>query len=144
MTEGLLAEVGITVEKQLPPESLTIGGDRSRLEQVLVNLIRNSADAMRETAQRCLKIAITRTGQQVEISIADSGCGIEEQHLAELFNPFFTTKEVGKGLGLGLSISYRIVTDLGGTIRALNNPEGGASFVVRLPLLAAETTGAFR
>jgi two-component system C4-dicarboxylate transport sensor histidine kinase DctB len=78
----------------------------------------------------------------VEIGLSDSGTGIEEENLAELFNPFFTTKEVGKGLGLGLSISYRIVTDLGGTIRALNNPEGGATFSVRLPVISADTTGA--
>jgi two-component system C4-dicarboxylate transport sensor histidine kinase DctB len=73
--------------------------------------------------------------------LSDSGTGIEEENLSELFNPFFTTKEVGKGLGLGLSISYRIIADFGGTIRAMNNSGGGASFVVRLPILTTETTG---
>lgn len=141
MIKPLLLEVDIEVETQLPVEPLAICADRNRLEQVLVNLFHNGADAMRGSERRRLDIKVTTAGQLVEISIADSGHGIEEQHLAELFNPFFTTKEVGEGLGLGLSISYRIVTDLGGTIRVVNNPEGGASFIVRLPIMATEDTG---
>ncbi len=141
MTEALLSEMVIVVKTQQPPEPVIIKGGGSRLEQVLVNLIRNSVDAMRDVERRALKITTTQNDEMVEITLCDSGSGIEEQNLAELFNPFFTTKEVGKGLGLGLSISYRIITDLGGTIRALNNPEGGASFVVRLPVIPATTTG---
>jgi two-component system C4-dicarboxylate transport sensor histidine kinase DctB len=117
---------------------VAVSGGRGRIEQVLVNLIRNGVDAMRATPRRVLNIRIATDGQMAEITIADSGTGIDEEHLAELFNPFFTTKEVGKGLGLGLSISYRIVTDLGGSIRALNNHSGGASFIVRLPLITGE------
>lgn len=141
MTEDLLTELDVTVEKQQLTGPVVINADRSLLEQVLVNLIRNGVDAMRESEPRHLKISISNDGSLAEIILSDSGLGIEEEHLAELFNPFFTTKEVGKGLGLGLSISYRIVTDLGGTIRALNNSEVGASFVVTLPVIAADSTG---
>lgn len=141
MTESLLDEVGVEIETQQPTEPVIINGNRSRLEQVLVNLIHNGVDAMRETDQKLLHISISNDGQVAEIVLRDSGMGIEEENLEELFNPFFTTKEVGKGLGLGLSISYRIVDDFSGTIRASNNPEGGASFVVRLPVIKAETTG---
>lgn len=141
MTESLLDEVVVEIETQQPTEPVIINGDRSRLEQVLVNLIRNGVDAMHKSDQKLLHISISNDGQMVEIALRDSGTGIEEENLGELFNPFFTTKEVGKGLGLGLSISYRIVDDLGGTIRALNNPEGGATFVVRLPVMTAQTTG---
>jgi two-component system C4-dicarboxylate transport sensor histidine kinase DctB len=138
MAEPLFSEVGIEVQKGVPDEPVAVSGGRGRIEQVLVNLIRNGVDAMRATPRRVLNIRIATDGQMAEITIADSGTGIDEEHLAELFNPFFTTKEVGKGLGLGLSISYRIVTDLGGSIRALNNHSGGASFIVRLPLITGE------
>ncbi len=141
MTSALLSEVDVKLSKTVPTAALTLHGDSARVEQVLVNLIRNGVDAMRDSQPRELKIDISTADQSLEIAISDSGTGIEEQNLSELFNPFFTTKEVGKGLGLGLSISYRIVTDLGGTIRATNNPLGGASFVVRLPIIAAEITG---
>lgn len=141
MTDPLFSEVEVTLHKNLPDEPVELIGDHGRIEQVLVNLIRNGIDAMRGSTQRELRISIIMHRKMVEIVIADTGTGIEEQNLPELFNPFFTTKEVGEGLGLGLSITYRIVTDLGGSIRAMNNPGGGASFIVLLPLLAAESTG---
>ncbi len=142
MVAPLLGEAGVSLEKQLPLEPVTLSGGRGQLEQVLVNLIRNSVDAMRDSDERRLRIAVTREAGSVQLSVRDSGCGIAEQDLPELFNPFFTTKEVGQGLGLGLSISYRIVTDLGGTIRAINNPDGGASFIVQLPQEHDRATGA--
>ena len=73
--------------------------------------------------------------QEVEIAMSDSGVGIAEQNLGELFTPFFTTKDVGEGLGLGLSISYRIITDLEGSIRVRNLAGGGACFTIKLPLV---------
>ena len=142
MTAALLGEVGVELEKTLSRQPVLISGDRGRIEQVLVNLIRNGVDAMREVTKRSLLISLTSAEEMAEIAITDSGPGIEEQYFDELFNPFFTTKEVGKGLGLGLSISYRIVTDLGGTIRAINNQQGGASFIVRLPLAKTDKIGA--
>ena len=134
MVAPLFNEFGISLHKDVPEDPLILSGGRGRIKQVLVNLLRNAVDAMQNCSQRDLWVVISVDQQDVEISISDSGSGIAEQDLDELFTPFFTTKEVGEGLGLGLSISYRIVTDLGGTIRAQNLPAGGARLIVRLPL----------
>ncbi len=133
MTAALINEAGVSLIKDLPDTPLMIYGNRGRVNQVLVNLIRNAVDAMR--AQTIKKVHISMTGeqQQVVLSIADSGTGIRDQDIEEIFTPFFTTKEVGEGLGLGLSISYRIITDLGGSIRVLNNEEGGTTFIIFFP-----------
>ncbi len=134
MTAPLFSEFGISLLKEVPDKLLIVNGDRARIKQVLVNLIRNAVDAMRDCNRRELRIKILVQNKEVEIFISDTGAGIADQDMEELFTPFFTTKEVGEGMGLGLSISYRIVTDLGGTIRVQNLPDGGAQFIVRLPL----------
>ena len=140
MTASLFSESKVTLYRSFSTQTAALSGNSSRLEQVLVNLIRNGIDAMHDCQKREMRIQLSVKDQMIEIIVTDTGSGIEEKNLAELFNPFFTTKEVGKGLGLGLSISYRIVTDLGGTIRATNNPDGGASFIVLLPLMQGENT----
>ena len=68
------------------------------------------------------------------VQVADDGPGVPAGNLPRIFNPFFTTKPPGEGSGLGLSVSYGIVTELGGSLRAENCPEGGAAFIVELPL----------
>ncbi len=141
MTAALFREFNVVLQQELPQQPVVLCGDSSRIEQVLVNLIHNGIDAMTDSPHREMRIQVKVKNQKIKIIIADSGSGIAKKNLDELFNPFFTTKEVGKGLGLGLSISYRIVTDLGGTIRAINNPEAGASFIVRLPLWNEKTEG---
>lgn len=120
------------------PAAAVVRGDAVRLEQVLVNLIRNAADAMAGCDERRLTVSAApckdeRGENGWEIRIADTGCGIAEEHWGRLFDPFFTTKEVGEGLGLGLSLSYGIVRDFGGAVRAENNAGGGASFIIQLP-----------
>lgn len=135
MTAPLFSEFGISLYKEIPDEALILKGDRVRVKQVLINLIRNAIDAMRDCDQRNLRIKMSVQNQEAEISVSDSGPGIADQDMEEIFTPFFTTKEVGEGMGLGLSISYRIVTDLGGTIRAQNLSDGGTRFIVKLPLV---------
>ncbi|WP_372396178.1 ATP-binding protein [Azospirillum sp. HJ39] len=127
-----LREEEVRVEQAIPPDAL-VRGDAVRLEQVFVNLLRNAADAMDLCDDRRLTLTAARNGEGWEIRIGDTGTGIAEAHRLRLFDPFFTTKEVGQGLGLGLSLSYGIVRDFGGTLRAENNPDGGACFVVQLP-----------
>ncbi len=107
-------------------------GDAIRLEQVLLNLLHNALDAMRNVEQRRLSIVIRQQGDHCLLSVADSGGGISAEHLANVFEPFFTTKPVGQGLGLGLAVSYGIVRELGGSLDA-TNAAGGALFTVRLP-----------
>ncbi|MCM8739075.1 ATP-binding protein [Azospirillum sp. A1-3] len=127
-----LREEEVQVEQSIPPDA-RVRGDAVRLEQVFVNLLRNAADAMAECEERRLTLTADRNSEGWEIRIRDTGTGIAEAHQFQLFDPFFTTKEVGQGLGLGLSLSYGIVRDFGGTLRAENNPDGGACFVVQLP-----------
>ena len=127
-----LREEEVQVDRSIPPDA-RVRGDAVRLEQVFVNLLRNAADAMTGCDERRLTLTATRNVEGWEIRIRDTGTGIAEAHQFQLFDPFFTTKEVGQGLGLGLSLSYGIVRDFGGTLRAENNPDGGACFVVQLP-----------
>ena len=138
MLAPLLEGAGVQLHKHVPQEPLVLQGSRGQLEQVLVNLIRNAVDAMHSSPKKILGIELRRTDHHLEVCVCDSGSGIAQGNLDELFDPFFTTKEIGQGLGLGLSISYRIVDDLGGSIRAANNPDGGATFTVRLPLIDEE------
>jgi two-component system C4-dicarboxylate transport sensor histidine kinase DctB len=108
-----------------------VWGDSIRLEQVMVNLLRNGIDAMESQTVRQIDIGFTGTDTEVTITIRDHGPGLSAEALAHLFEPFFTTKPSGKGLGLGLSLSKAIVSEMGGTIR-VDNAHPGAEFQLRL------------
>jgi two-component system C4-dicarboxylate transport sensor histidine kinase DctB len=111
---------------------LSVMADMLWLQQVFVNLISNALHAMEDSTTRILRIEASGVGDRVRIAFHDTGTGIDSEDLARLFDPFFTTKAPGQGLGLGLALSYRIVTDMGGTIRAASDPQGGAVFTVEL------------
>jgi two-component system C4-dicarboxylate transport sensor histidine kinase DctB len=128
-----LRDDGIKVVQQWPEETLWVEGDLVRLEQVLVNLISNALQAMKGVASPMLTLSVEIAQQQVMISVADNGPGVSENHLGQIFEPFFTTKAPGSGLGLGLSISSRIMEDLGGKLLVANQPTGGARFIITLP-----------
>lgn len=110
-----------------------VRGDAIRLEQVLINLLRNALDAMHDKPCQRLDIRITADQQLWHLTVADSGGGIGEEHLGKVFDPFFTTKPVGEGLGLGLAVSYAIVHELGGRLTVSNHAEG-ALFTLTLPI----------
>jgi two-component system C4-dicarboxylate transport sensor histidine kinase DctB len=109
---------------------LRVLGGQVRLQHVFMNLIGNALDAVPEGTRPRIVVEVAERGDAVTIAVTDNGAGIPAEVLARIFDPFFTTKEVGKGLGLGLSISFNIVKDFGGTMQAENRPEGGARFVV--------------
>ncbi|WP_236179365.1 ATP-binding protein [Pseudomonas mosselii] len=109
-----------------------VRGDAIRLEQVLINLLRNAIDAMADKRYKRLEIRIEADDAQWRLSVLDSGGGILDCDLDRVFDPFFTTKPVGEGLGLGLAISYGIVIDAGGSLQVENLP-GGARFSLTLP-----------
>jgi len=109
-----------------------VRGDAIRLEQVLINLLRNALDAMAGKSYKRLEIRIEIEAEQWRLSVLDSGGGIPAEHLANVFDPFFTTKPVGEGLGLGLAISYGIIHEAGGRLTVDNQP-GGARFSLTLP-----------
>jgi two-component system C4-dicarboxylate transport sensor histidine kinase DctB len=110
-----------------------VSGDAIRLEQVLVNLLRNALDAVADKPAPRLWITLQREAEHWLLSVADNGGGISEADLPRVFDPFFTTKPAGAGLGIGLAVSYAIVHELGGSLAAANQGEG-AVFSLRLPV----------
>lgn len=107
-------------------------GGRLRLQQVLVNIMTNAIDAMKGQSNRLLNISITSSEDTVSIHLRDHGPGLKKDALNQAFEAFFTTKQAGAGMGLGLSISYNIIEDFGGKLTAANHPDGGAVFTVEL------------
>ena len=129
----------VEVAADIPDDLPAIWADAQQIEQALINMIANAADAMEEQAgQGMLRISASQTDQGVELEIEDSGPGFSQDALANLFRPFFTTKDMEKGTGLGLSISQNIIADHGGEIEAGNRPQGGARIAIRLPAAGGE------
>ncbi len=131
---------GIQVVERLDESLPQVIGDSHQLQQVFLNILNNAYDAVRETARPArIEIMSTRADAFVEISFRDNGPGIPDT--GPIFDPFYTTKDVGKGTGLGLSICYGIVREHGGEIVCHNNPDSeGATFIVRLPVTAETAT----
>lgn len=126
---------GTEVVYEKPDEPIWVMGGQLRLQQVIINLFNNAIDAMEETSQRVIEIEIERAERRFLVHVRDKGTGLSEDMLAQVFDPFFTTKSPGKGLGLGLSISYNILEDFGGHLRARNRTSGGAEFSIELPMV---------
>ena len=131
------ARVRLDLGEGLPP----LLGDAGQLQQVVVNLLANALDSGRRPAD-VVVITAVQPGvpggpDDVTISVRDRGSGIDDRHLPSLYDPFFTTKEEGKGAGLGLAVAYAIVQDHGGKIVARNRAGGGAEFTVTLPAAVA-------
>ncbi len=122
----------VALERDLPAARLHVHAEEIRLEQVLVNLIANALDAVAGARDATIAIGARRDGHRVEIWVADNGPGIDRAHLERIFDPFFTTKPVGSGLGLGLSLSYNIIKDLGGTLAVAETGPGGTRFLITL------------
>jgi two-component system C4-dicarboxylate transport sensor histidine kinase DctB len=122
----------VTLTRELPAGRLHVHAEEIRLEQVLVNLIANALDAVAGMQDAAIAIGARRAGHKVEIWVADNGPGIDRAHLERIFDPFFTTKPVGSGLGLGLSLSYNIIKDLGGTLAIAETGPAGTRFLITL------------
>src|SRR6056297_3361580 len=139
MMEPQLKSRRVKITKILPEEPVRVMGDRMRIEQVLVNLLRNALDATKSVDDPQVEI-ILAAGETATLSVRDNGDGIED--LDALFEPFYTTKQPGDGVGLGLAISSGIVNELGGRLIARNAQEGGAVFEMQLPVLNEATEAA--
>ena len=130
------AKHGIEIVRRQPETPVTIAGDPLLLQQAFLNVLINAEHAIVDSGRRgTIDIAIETTadGASVIARIRDSGPGIDEEVLPRIFDPFFTTKEVNKGTGLGLTITYGIVQEHGGSVTAANAPGGGAVFTIELP-----------
>jgi two-component system C4-dicarboxylate transport sensor histidine kinase DctB len=119
----------ITIE-----DEVHVIGDALRIEQVLINLLRNAMEAAETSAQKSVVVRLAIEENNATIRIHDSGSGITSDVAARLFEPFYTTKASGRGLGLGLAISSSIVQAMNGQLSAQNHPDGGAEFTLSLPL----------
>ncbi len=124
----------LTIPDGAAGPALLVTGDAVRIEQVLINLLRNALDAVEDASEREVVATMCREGNTAVIRIADSGTGIAGDVASQLFEPFFTTKPSGKGLGLGLAISSSIVQAMNGELIGRNRLGGGAEFELRLPL----------
>ncbi|MEE8419449.1 MAG: HAMP domain-containing sensor histidine kinase, partial [Dehalococcoidales bacterium] len=115
--------------------TLNINGDASQLTQVFMNLIMNAEEAVKGQGGGNITVSSGVEEGWVKVSVSDDGPGIPRENLDQIFLPFFTTKDIGEGTGLGLSMCYGIITNHGGVINAENNKDGGVTFTVQLPLL---------
>jgi len=129
-----IRETGTEIRRQRERQGLMVMANQVQLEQVLVNLIGNALQAVETVSERFIEIGSAAADGMVKLTIRDSGPGIDLEILNQIFDPFFTTKEEGRGLGLGLSISQRIVEVMEGRLEAVNHPQGGAEFNLYLRL----------
>ena len=117
----------------------TIWIKENNIQQVIFNLINNALDSVKTSEKKEIHVDIHPEGEFVQLTIADTGCGISPENLESIFDPFFTTKSVGEGTGLGLSISHSIIKDHGGELRCESEPGTGTKFKVLLPIEKRET-----
>jgi signal transduction histidine kinase len=131
MAGPMIEDAGIRVQVTVPDQSVDIVADAVHLELALLNLISNSVDAMEPGGRLAVRLACV--GDRLRLEVEDTGTGIPPELLAHIFEPWVTTKALGKGSGLGLSIARQVVVSHGGTIRAENRSGQGAVFTIELP-----------
>ena len=135
IVEGQALFQNIKINKKYASSLPKIVADGSQLQQVFMNIIINAAEAMDGKGTLSLSTSMDTDGTHIEAKITDTGHGIKEEDKKRLFEPFFSTKEVGKGTGLGLAISYSIIQKHLGTIEVESQEGKGSTFTVKLPVL---------
>jgi two-component system C4-dicarboxylate transport sensor histidine kinase DctB len=134
LTDTAADAIGVDTVTTLPPEAVIVDGDQTLLAHALRNVVRNALESVRDRAPpRCLRIGVCAEPQSVCIEVEDNGPGIAAEQLTQLFEPFRTTKAVGEGVGLGLTISRGIIIEHGGEIGVANRLENGILVTIRLP-----------
>ena len=126
--------LNIKIDKELDPVLPLIKIDPSQIQQVFMNIIINAGEAMEGRGDLLVRSNFSKDRKFVEVAFTDTGPGIKPEHLKKIFDPFFTTKESTHGVGLGLSISYRIIEDHNGRIFVKSDPGKGTTFTIKLPL----------
>jgi two-component system C4-dicarboxylate transport sensor histidine kinase DctB len=125
-----LAKTPVAITTTLPSEQVLVRADPIRIEQIIVNLLRNALDAVQPQKDRQVKVLLVQ-GETILLSVQDNGPGLKDPD--KLFEPFYTTKKPGEGLGLGLAISAGFAAEIGGRLVARNSADGGAIFELVLP-----------
>src|SRR5690606_39158686 len=124
----------VQVRRHLDGPPVFVRGVEYKLQQVFLNLFLNARDAMPKGGELTVTSAIS--GDEALVEVADTGIGIPPEHLARIYDPFFTTKPEGRGTGLGLSVTFGIVQEHGGTLTCESDPHEGTRFRLVLPLEA--------
>jgi len=124
----------IRIVQELNPDIPPIKSDLNQLQQVFLNLLNNAIYALKGREPAEIRIQCSQQGEDITVSIADNGCGISPEDMEKIYLPFFTTKPVGQGTGLGLSTVYGIINGLGGELTVESEINSGTTFTVRLPL----------
>ena len=132
MRDALL-EKNIDIQLEELEKSVFVRVNPLKFDLVIVNIIQNAIDAMDKCEKAVIRVAMSSRDFEAMVTIEDLGGGIDSRVMGQLFDPYFTTKEIGKGLGLGLSICYEIISEYGGKLQA-ENTQHGAKFIIRLPL----------
>lgn len=133
----LMKKIKLTTD--MDPDLPKVKADPKQIQQVFLNLINNAIGAMRGGGELAISTAFDISKNMVRICFSDTGCGISPEHRIKIFDPFFTTKRTGEGTGLGLTVSYNIITSYGGTISFVTQteeeagPQKGTTFIVSLP-----------
>ena len=141
LLENKIKLQNVNLQTQLDETLPLVPCDFSQIQQVLMNLIINGTEAMSTGGELTIKTYHTPDNEFVEIEVADTGTGIPEEHLSKIFDPFFSTKEAGKGVGLGLSIVYGIVNEHKGSIDVKSAKDKGTTFTIKLPTVVEEEEG---
>ena len=135
----------VRIDQEVPSD-LMCRANKNKLTQVFVNLIQNALDALKNKSedggQPVIRISGQRQENKIVVSVRDNGEGIDPQNLAKIFDPFFTTRDVGKGMGMGLSICYRIIQELQGNISVTSERGKYCEFTIELPTVAPESIAA--
>ncbi len=134
LMEGRLESKKLEIKKKLDKNLPSLMVDKGQIQQVFTNILINSLDAMPEGGKLTISTKLSKTKDAVEIFFVDTGSGIAKENLPKVFDPFFTTNPPGKGVGLGLSVSYRIIENHGGSIRIDSELNKGTKVLVRLPV----------
>jgi len=137
--ESRLMKERIELEKQLSPDIPKIKADPSQLNQVIINLVVNAMQAIRGGGK--IMVKTLKTNDHVSLVVKDTGMGIREEIIDRIFHPFFTTKKVGQGTGLGLAVVYGIVTAHGGSVKVKSEIGVGSEFEILLPIKVKEDPG---
>jgi signal transduction histidine kinase len=123
----------IAFHEKLDPDLPQITGDYNQIQQCIMNVIFNAIEAMPAGGKLTIRTSLEKKKRMAQIKIIDTGCGIPEENLSIIFEPFFSTKEEGKGVGLGLSVVYGIIREHQGTIFVNSEVGAGSTFTIRFP-----------